>query len=456
MIFDLEQFNHLSDFDNVLVVDEEGKTLYYDLADLNVLAKIGHRPEDFLGKKVTSFYTNLSDENSTIMTVLSTGEAMSNIYQEMVAKTGDVYHSFSSTFPIIKNKEIVGAIEFSKHIYSKEHMHYLDQYTPHKVYRKNNTIYTIESLITQNHKIEAIKSKIKRISKFESTVLIYGKTGTGKEIVAQALHNESSRFAKPFISLNCSTLPENLAESTLWGVEKNDVVHQEERIGVFEQAMGGTIFLDDINELNPHLQAKLLQVIEDKRIRRIGSTKDIHLDIRFISATNEDPILLLEEKRIREDLYYRLGVVQIDLPELKDRKEDIELLLWHFIYFYNQHMNVSIHTVQQDVIDVFCAYHWPGNVRELKNAIETAIHSMEEGTIKLEDIPPRIRNSNKTKNDVSNDRKVRDLKDAVDEYEKAIIAEELNNAEGIIAETARRLGVSKQTLKYKLNKYELR
>lgn len=456
MLPDLEQFNHLSDFDNVLVVDEEGKTLYYDLADLNVLAKIGHRPEDFLGKKVTSFYTNLSDENSTIMTVLSTGKAMCNIHQEMVAKTGDVYHSFSSTFPIIDNGKMVGAIEFSKHFYSKEHMHYLDQYTTHKVYRKNNTVYTIDNLITKTKEMEAIKAKIERISKYDSTVLLYGKTGTGKEIVAQAIHNESNRFAKPFISLNCSALPENLAESTLWGVEQNDVSHQEARIGVFEQAMGGTIFLDDINELDPHIQAKLLQVIEEKKIRRIGGTTDIHLDIRFISSTNEDPAILLQEKKIREDLYYRLGVVQIDLPELKDRKEDIELLLWHFIHFYNQHMNVSIHTVEQEVIDVFRMYHWPGNIRELKNAIETAIHNMENGIISLEDIPPRIRNANQTESNISRVRKITDLKDAVDEYEKTIIAEELNNAKGVIAETARRLGVSKQTLKYKLTKYELR
>lgn len=453
MLLDPEQFNHLSDFDNVLVVDEEGKTLYYDLADLNILAKIGHRPEDFLGKKVTSFYTNLTDENSTIMTVLSTGKAMCNMYQEMVAKTGDVYHSFSSTFPIIDDGKMVGAIEFSKHYYSKEHMHFLDQYTTHKVYRKNNTVYTIDNLITKNKEMEAIKAKIVRIAKYDSTVLLYGKTGTGKEIVAQAIHNESNRFAKPFISLNCSSLPENLAESTLWGVEQNDLSHQEEHIGVFEQAMGGTIFLDDINELDSHIQAKLLQVIEQKTVRRIGGMTDIHLDIRFIASTNEDPTILLQEKRMREDFYYRLGVVQIDLPELKDRKGDIELLLWHFIHFYNQHMNVSIHTVEQEVIDIFYLYHWPGNIRELKNAIETAIHNMKDGTITLDDIPPRIRNANQTE---SKDRKITDLKDAVDEFEKAVIAEELNKAKGVIAETARRLGVSKQTLKYKLTKYELR
>ncbi len=165
---EMDMFNHLSDFDNVLVVDEFGNTLYYDLADLNILAKLS-TPEEFLGKKVTSFYTNLTDENSTLMTVLRTGKALCNVSQEMVAKTGSSYISKSSTYPIIDNDQIVGAIEFSRHYYTKENMHYLDQYKRHKVYRKNNTIYTIEDLITKNKNMQAIKVKMERIAKHDST-----------------------------------------------------------------------------------------------------------------------------------------------------------------------------------------------------------------------------------------------------------------------------------------------
>ncbi|MCG3086606.1 sigma-54 interaction domain-containing protein [Sporosarcina cyprini] len=451
MIRDLEKFKRLSDFDNVLVVDNKGKTLYYDLADLNVLSKLGHRPEDFLGKKVTSFYTNLTDENSTIMTVLHTGEAMTRVHQKLVTKTGQTYDSLSSTYPIEENGVVVGAIEFSKHFYSKEHMHYLDHYSTHKIYRKNNTVYTIDDLITQNEGMKAIKEKIERIAQHDSTILIYGKTGTGKEIVAQAIHNRSNRFGQPFITLNCRALSEDRADQLLWGTEQDG----ETQIGIVEQANGGTLFLDGINELSPQLQAKLLQVIEEKTIRRLGGTTDIRLDVHLISSTNEDPETLLQEKRMREDFYYRIGVIQIDLPELKERKEDIELLVWQFIRFYQQHMNVAIEAVEPEVIQLFHQYSWPGNVRELKNAVETAINQMQAGVITVGDLPRKIR-KHEISLDTPGDWKIMDLKEKVDEYERAIIAEELSKANGVIAETARRLGVSKQTLKYKLTKYELR
>jgi arginine utilization regulatory protein len=456
MLSDLKEYDNLSDFNNVLIVDEFGQTLFYDFADLNVLAELGYRPEDYLGKKVTSFYTNLTDENSTIMAVLRTGKAVCNVSQEMLTKRGSVFLSKSSTYPIFDQDQIKGAIEFSRHYYPKESMQYLDRYSKHKVYRKNNTIYTIDDLITGNEKMKQIKSKIERIAKHDSTTLIYGKTGTGKEVVAQAIHNAGNRFAKPFVSLNCGAIPENLAESIFWGVEQHSGTDVDVQKGVFEKANGGTLFLDEIYALETHLQAKLLKAIEEKTIRRIGGTMDIQLDLRIISATNEDPEILLAEKRLREDLYYRLSVIQIDLPELKDRKDDIEPLIWNFIRFYNQQMESTIESIDQEVIDCLRLYNWPGNIRELKNVIETAFNNSANGTIMLDDIPSRVRKSMTSFTAPIKGRTIMDLKDAVDEYEKNIIAHELQNANGVIAETARRLGVSKQTLKYKLVKYELR
>ncbi|MGK7379634.1 sigma-54 interaction domain-containing protein [Planococcus sp. 1R117A] len=456
MLHELDNFDRLADFDNVLVVDEDGKTLYYDLADLNVLAKLGHRPEDFLGKKITSFYTNLTDDNSTVMNVLKKGTAVTGVSQKMMTKTGSMFISKSSTYPISENGRVVGAVEFSKHYYSKEDMQYLDQYNSHKVYRKNNTGYTIDDIITRNHKMLKIKDKMVRIAKHNSTVLIYGETGTGKAVIAQAIHNLSNRFAKPFISVHCGALPEHLVEREFWGTEKNEAAGIEESIGFFEQAEGGTLFLDEIHSLDPHLQAKLLNAIEQKSIRKIGGATDVQLDIRIISATNENPDLLIEQKRMREDLYYRLGVIQLELPELKDRKDDLDMLVSRFIAFYNERMDMNVEGIEPEVLEYFRTYNWPGNIRELKNAIETAFNTAEDKLITLEDIPPRIRKANHFSGSTENKRANMDLKEVVDDYEKSIILTELQKSNGVIAEAARRLGVSKQTLKYKLSKYELR
>ncbi|ARK31843.1 Arginine utilization regulatory protein RocR [Halalkalibacter krulwichiae] len=238
-----EQFDQLSKFDNVLIADQNGDIIFYDLADLNVLKQLDSRPEDFLGKNVTTFYKNLTNENSTVMRVLASGDPLCNIEQEMVTTNGSVIKSFSSTFPIKENDAIIGAIEFSKHFYPKEDIHYLDHYASHKIYRKNNTIYTIDDIITAHPLMEAIKERIEKVARTSSTVLIFGKTGTGKEVVAQAIHNLSDRYNKPFISLNCGAIPESLLESTLFGTTKGSFTGAQDMPGLFEQAEGEPCFL---------------------------------------------------------------------------------------------------------------------------------------------------------------------------------------------------------------------
>lgn len=451
-------FKKLSDYDNILITDEKGKIIFYDLADLKVLKVLGFRPEDFMGKHITSFYQDLTEETSTIMSVLKSGKPIVNIRQELLTKNGNPFITINSTFPIIEEDKIIGAIEFSKHLFTKEDIQSLDKMAGHKIYRKNNTIYTIDDIISNNPTMKSIKSKLQRMGKTHSTVLIYGRTGTGKEVIAQAIHNLSDRFEKPFISLNCGAVPPTLLESTLFGTTKGSFTGAEDTPGLFEQADGGTLFLDEINSLDISLQVKLLKAIEEKNVRRIGGKKNISVNIRVISATNEDPEILVTEKRLREDLFYRLGIVQIDLPPLKDRKEDIELFVEHFIQFYNSNMNMHIAEVNTEVLECFKRYDWPGNIRELKNAIETAYNNAVTSEITLEDIPQRIR---KYREPVLGEGAIhglegRSLKDAVEEYEKQMILHELHQSNGVMAEAGRRLGVSKQALKYKMEKYNLR
>lgn len=451
-----ENFGHLSEYDNILVVDENGIIIFYDLADLNVLKELGQRPEEFMGKHITKFYKNLTDENSTLIKVLKSGTALCNVRQELITKTGNVMVSKNSSYPIMENGKVIGAIEFSKHYFTKENIQSLDKYAGHQLYRKNNTIYTIDNIITGNSKMKAIKHKIEKVCKTNSTVLIFGKTGTGKEVVAQAIHNLSDRYDKPFISLNCGAIPANLLESTLFGTTKGSFTGSEDMPGLFEQADGGTLFLDEINSMDISLQVKLLKAIEEKTIRRIGGKKNISLNIRVISATNEDPDILLAEKRLREDLFYRLGVVQIDLPSLTERKEDIEVLLEYYINFYNNNMNITMEGVEQEVLACFQRYDWPGNIRELKNAVETAYNNADTHQITMGDIPARIRKYSGHSIIQLKETNVTSLKEAVDGYEKDIIVSELKMTNGKIAETARRLGISKQLLKYKMDKYKLR
>ncbi|QUG41796.1 sigma 54-interacting transcriptional regulator [Psychrobacillus sp. INOP01] len=451
-----KELKHLPEYDNVLVVDQNGITIFYDLADLHILKHIGLKPEEFLRKSVTSFYKNLPIEESTLMTVLKTGEPLWNIKQQLTSNNGFTYISKSSTFPLHNGTSIVGAIEFSKHYYQKENIQLLDQFASHKMYRKNNTIYTIDNLVSQSNIMEEIKNKIKKVSSTDSTILINGETGTGKEIVAQSIHNLSNRYTQPFVSIKCAEIPSSLLEHILFGTEKDTFTGTPDFLGILEQANGGTIFLDEISAFDIKLQAKLLRVIEDKLIRRVGGKQDIHLNIRVIAATNDNPDKLVKENLLREDLYYRLSVFQLDLPRLSDRKEDITPLIDYFIEFYNRHMQIKIEKLDDQVKLAFQQYNWPGNVRELKNAIETAYNNASSKEINLNDIPAKIRNYSSVLEKKSFTENNFNLKDKVEEYEKNLIVIELNITGGKLAETSRRLGISKQLLKYKMEKYELR
>lgn len=448
-------FKHFSEYENILVVDHEGKIVFYDVADLNILKAIGVRPEEFLGKYITTLYKNLNVENSTFMQVLRTGEAVCHAKQEVVTANGSTIFMNNSTYPLIENDRVVGAVEFSKNYFSKENIYLVDKHAAHPLYRKNNTIFTLDDMITKNSRMKVVKEKFEKAAKTNSTVMITGQTGTGKEMVAQSIHNASDRYEKPFISLNCGAVPESLMESILFGTVKGSFTGAVDTPGLFEQAQEGTLFLDEINSLSMMMQVKLLKAVEEKTIRRIGGTKNIHLDLRIISATNEPPELLLRERRIREDLFYRLGVVQIDLPSLSERREDIDLLTNYYISFYNSVMNLNVDGIDEEVIKVFNQYEWPGNIRELRNAIETAYNNLSSNRITLEDIPERIKRK-ETVVDSSLIKTGDKLKQKVERFEKELIEQEWLASGKKLAKSARILGLSKQTLKYKLEKYQIK
>jgi DNA-binding NtrC family response regulator len=251
--------------------------------------------------------------------------------------------------------------------------------------------FRFESMIGNSPRMEAVYRLIERIANTDSTILILGESGTGKELVARALHYNSRRAAMPFLAVNCSALPEHLLESELFGHRKGSFTGAAfDKIGLFQHADGGTILLDEIGSMAPSLQSKLLRFLQDKELRRVGDTETIKVDVRVLAATNEPLQQKMLDKTFREDLFYRLSVIPVQLPPLRDRVEDIPLLVNHCLRQIAQRQGVPPPHISDEVMNVLKAYSWPGNVRELQNAIERACALCDDGVIVLRDLPERV------------------------------------------------------------------
>ena len=305
-----------------------------------------------------------------------------------------------------------------------------------------------------------IFQQIREVSKHETaTVLITGDSGTGKELVAQAIHNLSQRRDKPFIEINCGSLPFNLLETELFRHERGAFTDAKNRkIGLFEEADGGSIFLDEIGEMDISLQVKLLRVLEDRKLRRLGGNRNIDINVRIIAATNADLKGALERKEFREDLYYRLNVFPIHIPPLRERREDIPILLEYFLQRFSKEFNKSMRGFSRDAIDLVMRYHWPGNVRELLNVVERICIMYNVEKITPEQLPREIwgespQSEMPFKYAIPPEGIV--LDDVVGQIEKELVEQAFQITGGNVAKTARILNVPRGTLRYKLEKYDL-
>ncbi len=442
----LEQFN----CKNVVIVNNKGEIIYFTMNNLPIYDL---ELENTMGRKVTSLYKNLDNNNSSMIASIKTGKSFINLKQGLKTQNDNLVYQVGSTYPLIEGNKVIGAIEFADIVDENNISIYNRDYKYKIYYRQNGTCYTIDDIITRNAKMLEIKEKIRRVSKTESTVLIQGNTGTGKELVAQSIHNCSNRRDGPFVSQNCGAIPENLLEGILFGTAKGSFTGAEEKEGLFESAKGGTLFLDEINSLSPISQVKILKAIEEKRIRRIGGTQEIPLDIRIIVALNEEPQKLMKEGRMRSDLYYRLSVVQIILPDLIHRKDDIEILSNYYIERYNRELGYKVRPISKELLSAFEDYHWPGNIRELKNVIEGGFNVIIRNEITLKDIPKRILESKNTLPIQALQSSNYDLKTYLENHEKNIILEAYKVHQNNLSLTAKSLKISKQLLKYKIDKY---
>jgi Nif-specific regulatory protein len=321
--------------------------------------------------------------------------------------------------------------------------------------------------IGKNKKILEILETVNLISDTDASVLITGETGTGKEVLSHLIHQKSRRWDKPFVSINCAAIPETLLESELFGFKKGAFTGADkDKKGKFALANSGTLFLDEIGDLNLGLQSKILRVLQEKVVEPLGSETSLHVDVRIVSATNKNVKELIDKGEFREDLYYRLNVINIDLPSLTDRKDDIQLFVDHFIRIYNKKYSKNVQAFSPRAVDIFANYDWPGNIRELQNVIERAVILSHSETVEVENLPPYLAEKQGGRSETDQLESLLDheigvaakgeiYKSIIDKVEKYIIENALIKYNNKQIEAADYLGIHRNTLHQKIKKYEL-
>ncbi|QNL45500.1 sigma 54-interacting transcriptional regulator [Oscillibacter hominis] len=399
---------------------------------------------EVVGKHILELYPTLTEETSTIMRCLHSKSARIDDIQHLTNFKGDQVDIVSTTLPIVVDGKVIGALCASSY--------YGDGAKREKSAGKDGGLYQLSDIITENEQMKELKVQIAGISQTRSPVLIYGETGTGKELVAESIHTCGSRRDRPFIAQNCAAIPNTLLESLFFGTEKGSFTGAERKKGLFEMAEGGTLFLDEINSMDSSIQSKLLKALEEHTFRRVGGTRDIAVDTRVICAMNESPQEVLRSGKLRRDLFYRISVVPIALIPLRRRREDILPLSAHFIDHFNEELGRSIQGLSDLAVHAFLSHSWPGNVRELRNVIEHAFNVECSGQITIKSLPEYFFDSPAEEESCLCDGAP--LAEAVGAYEKLLIQQALRST-GSITAAARLLKTSRQTLRYKMEKYQI-
>lgn len=442
----------------VYVVDEEGIGLFYN----DVMASMEQiNVDDVLGKEFHKAFPGVKLGESTMYQALKKNVATKNKQQTYKNLYGKEITTINSTVPVVEGGKTIAAVEVAKDITNIRSMSDTilelrgDKLEPHKVKPKMKK-YTFDDIIGSNKTFQAVINRAKRAADNDASVFIYGETGTGKELIAQSIHYASYRKEKPFLAQNCAALPESLLEGILFGTAKGGFTGAVDRAGLFEQANGGTLLLDEISAMPYDLQSKLLRVLQEDYIRRVGGTTDIPIDVRIIATVNETPEKLIEDGALRKDLYFRLNVVNIAIPPLRERLDDISILTEALLEKHNKRFNKEVWMVSQHAIERLCEYNYPGNVRELENIIMQSVAMAETEHVlseKLLQMPRQLKV-------IGVDADKWDRKGPLDQYlanlEEEIIREIMIMEGGNISKAAEMLKMKRQTLQHKLKKYDIK
>ena len=318
--------------------------------------------------------------------------------------------------------------------------------------------YRFENIVSDHESMQAIFEVVEKVSDSDSTILIYGESGTGKELIARAIHYNSYRQDKPLVPINCGAIPGELLESELFGYEKGAFTGATSlRIGRFELANGGTVFLDEIGEMSPALQVKILRVLQEREFERVGGTRTIKVDVRIIAATNKNLEESVAKNQFREDLFYRLNVIPIHIPPLRERKSDLPLLVAHFIERFNAEKKRHLEGITPEALEILQRYSWPGNVRELENLIERIAILKGSGIITPHDLPEKLTQAfaNGSVPDVDIPNGGLDFDDAVQAFEKQLLTKALERTRGVKSKAAELLHMNRTTLVEKVKKLRL-
>ena len=491
-MFDFKNFVDVFEaiHEGVMVVDSNYIVRFYN----NTMGIIdGYDPSEVIGKSYLDLVPESTYEMSTILPAFKEKRRTINKVQSYVTAKGRSNSLITSTVPIIEEGKVVAVVEICKDI-SVERKLLSDIIDMQSVINKQSEKksdagichYHFSDIIGRDPALlEAVKIA-KNASQSNSFVLISGETGTGKEIFAQSIHNLSSRRDKKFVAINCAALPSELMEGILFGTTRGGFTGSTDRAGLFEEANHGTLLLDEINSMEPFLQGKLLRVLQEGVVRRVGGTRDIPLDVRIISTTNSSMQDAIREKHFRNDLYYRLSVVDIAIPPLRARGSDILYIASHYISEFNRVFSKNVTGISDDVKEIFMKYRWPGNVREMKHCIEGAMNVIEHGSvIQKKHLPKSIlsffssSSENRTtqtfehlaENLADHDTSVQSpfrqgpesqyasntpdnsLKSATDSLEKQMILSALEEAKGNVSQAAVILNMKRPTLQYKMKRY---
>lgn len=458
-IFLKENIMEILDYldEGIHAVDKDGIIIYYNSFAQGIDGIEDHK---VIGSHLLEIYPSLTEETSTLLVAIRTGKPVHKKEQTFLNYKGEKITTINSSLPIKSKGRVIGALEISRDITQVRQMSEKIVDLQSQLYPldkkasniKDQAKYRFEDIIGENKEMERLKDLSRKAALTDVSVLISGDTGTGKELFVHSIHNASKRRDKAFITENCAALPANLLEGILFGTIKGGFTGAEDRPGLFELADGGTLFLDEINSMPMELQSKLLRVLQDGIIRRVGAIKTTDVDVRIIAATNIPPEKAVEKKQLRRDLFYRLNVVSFEIPPLKHRKDDIPILTDFFIEKFNKKFGKQVRGLSKPLAGLLENYIWDGNVRELEHLIEGVISVIDKDIIEVGDIPPKFTQYSRDESRQNN----LSLRDSLEVLEKQLIQQALDQTDNNISRTAEKLKIPRQTLQYKIQRLDLK